>query len=130
MENNNVGHLVCVCATELMNAAVSIHKLHLSITGPGSYAAHKTLNELYDALPGHADNLVEGYQGATGEIVSCENSLPKTLNTVEECLSYITELKENITSLQSKLSNRKIINDLDNAKADLNITAYKLKFLQ
>ena len=35
----------------LMSAAVTFHKLHLKITGFGSFAAHKALNELYDALP-------------------------------------------------------------------------------
>ena len=39
--------MVSACATELMNARTSIHKLHLKVTGEGSFAAHKALNELY-----------------------------------------------------------------------------------
>ncbi len=31
---------------ELMNARTSFHKLHLQVTGDGSYAQHKALNEL------------------------------------------------------------------------------------
>ncbi len=61
----NVDSLTSACVTELMNAAQSFHKLHLKITGTGSYAAHKALNELYDALPGHADDLADGFQGAS-----------------------------------------------------------------
>ena len=48
------------CITELMNAQISFHKLHLKVTGEGSYAAHKALNGLYDAIPDLADTLVEG----------------------------------------------------------------------
>lgn len=55
-----VDAMVASCVTELMNAATSFHKLHLKVTGPGSYAAHKALNRLYDALPDHADTVAEG----------------------------------------------------------------------
>ena len=51
-------------AYELMEAAVTFHKLHLKVKDLGSYAAHKALNDLYEALPGHADDLAEGFQGA------------------------------------------------------------------
>ena len=61
--------MTAACATEMMNAASSFHKLHLKITGPGSYAAHKALNNLYDALPDHADSLIEGYQGASEKLL-------------------------------------------------------------
>jgi len=37
-------------ASELLNAAVSYHKLHLKVTGTGSFAQHKALNEIYDWL--------------------------------------------------------------------------------
>jgi len=128
--DDGIGYQVGHCATELMNAAVSVHKLHLSITGPGSFAAHLALKDLYEALPGHADDLVEGYQGAACELVTCENSVPKTLNSVEDCLSYIKELKDTITNLQAMLSYSEVINDLDSTKSTLNSAAYKLKFLQ
>jgi DNA-binding ferritin-like protein len=36
-------------AVELMDAATKFHVLHLTVTGAGSYAAHKALNNLYDA---------------------------------------------------------------------------------
>mgnify|MGYP003638144918 FL=1 len=48
---------------ELMNASTSFHKLHLSVTGDGSYAQHKALNDLYDGLPELADTIAEGMQG-------------------------------------------------------------------
>jgi len=61
---NTLEARTAMVVSELMNAATSIHKLHLKVTGPGSFASHKALNELYDALPGHADTLAEGFQGA------------------------------------------------------------------
>ena len=63
--NSSLETSTAACVSELMNAATSFHKLHLKITGLGSYAGHKALNEIYDALPGHADDLAEGFQGAS-----------------------------------------------------------------
>jgi DNA-binding ferritin-like protein len=37
----------------------SIHQLHLKVSGPGSYAAHKALGDLYEGLPGLIDS---GYE--------------------------------------------------------------------
>ena len=54
--------------SELLDAATKIHFLHLSVTGPGSYAQHIALNELYDALPDLVDTIAESWQGVTGEI--------------------------------------------------------------
>jgi hypothetical protein len=44
--------------------------LAVASPGAGSYAAHKALNDLYDALPGHADDLAEGFQGAAEKLLS------------------------------------------------------------
>jgi len=122
--------MTAACVSELMNAATSIHKLHLKITGAGSYAAHKALNELYDALPDLADNIAEGFQGATEKLLDCKESSPKILNSVEECLSYIREMSEMINGLQKIMPYTEIVNDLDNIKSALNSAKYKLKFLK
>ena len=117
-------------ASELMNAAVSFHKLHLKVSGVGSFAAHKALNELYDALPGHADDLVEGYQGASETLLTYTESSPKSLNSVENALSYIREIYTKINSLQAVIPYSEIVNDLDNVKSTLNSIKYKLLFLK
>jgi DNA-binding ferritin-like protein len=119
---------------ELMDAATKFHILHLTITGPGSYAAHKALNELYDALPGHADDIAEGYQGATGEIPNYPADMPSyvcapEMTTVKEAISYIEELHTKISKLQDTLTYSEIVNDLDTIKSTLNSAKYKLKFL-
>jgi DNA-binding ferritin-like protein len=117
-------------ATELLNAASSFHKLHLKIKGSGSYAAHKALNELYDALPDHADTLIEGYQGASEMLLSYTETSPKILNTVEEAIVYLRELYNKVNMLQSKMSYSEIINSLDTLKDSINVAKYKLIFLK
>jgi DNA-binding ferritin-like protein len=114
---------------EMMNAATQIHVLHLTITGDGSYAAHKALGDLYDALPGLADSIAEGYQGVTGQILDYpEVSVPR-MKTVKEVISYIDSLHAKITKLQDSTPYSEIVNDLDNVKSTLNSAKYKLKFL-
>lgn len=122
---------------KLMLSAVIFHKLHLKVSGDGSFAAHKALNELYDALPEHADNLIEGYQGAVERIIECsehptenEKFSNKICNSVEDALSYIRELVCEINELQSILPYSEIVNELDNVKSTLNSAKYKLNFLK
>ena len=119
---------------ELMDAALKFHVLHLTITGPGSFAAHNALKELYDALPDHADTIAEGYQGATGEIPKYPADMPSSvcapvMNTVKEAISYIDQLHSKIGRVQDGCEFSEIVNDLDTIKATLNSAKYKLKFL-
>jgi len=118
------------CVTELMNAATSFHKMHLKITGIGSHAAHGALNELYDALPGHADTLAEGFQGAAEKLLNYEDSAPRVLNSVEESLSYMRDIYQMVNSLQGLMPYSEIVNDLDTIKSTLNSIKYKLLFLK
>jgi DNA-binding ferritin-like protein len=118
------------CVSELMNARTSIHKLHLKIQGVGSYAGHKALNELYDALPDHADDIAEGFQGAAEKLLEYSDSAPRSLNSVQEALAYLRELKEMVTSLQGVMPYSEIVNDLDNVKSTINSIKYKLLFLK
>jgi len=122
--------MTSACVSELMNAATSIHKLHLKVTGLGSYAAHKALNELYDALPGHADDLAEGYQGASEKLLTYTEVAPRTLNTVEEGLAYMREMTAMVSNLQAKMPYSEIVNDLDMVKSTINSIKYKLLFLK
>jgi DNA-binding ferritin-like protein len=117
-------------ANELMNARTSIHKLHLKITGEGSFASHLALNELYDALPDHADALVEQYQGAEEVLLTIPDSCPRTLNSKEEGIQYIRDIKQMATELQGKMPHTEIVNDIDTIKSTLNSIKYKLLFLK
>ncbi len=126
----NCDIMTAACATELMNAASSFHKLHLKVKGSGSFAAHKALNELYDALPDHADTLIEGYQGAAEKILDYSEVSPKVLNTVEEAIGYLREMYQMVNNLQSKMPYSEIINSLDTLKDSINSAKYKLLFLK
>ena len=128
--SGSIDSATAACVTELMNAATSFHKLHLKVQGSGAYAAHKALNELYDALPGHADDLAEGYQGAAERILEYTEASPRTLASPTEGLSYIRDLITMVTGLQAKMPYSEIVNDLDLVKSTLNSTKYKLLFLK
>lgn len=52
--------------SKLLEAATLIHKQHLMTTGPGSFAAHEALGEVYGQLEDHADNLAESFMGCQG----------------------------------------------------------------
>ena len=118
--------LIC----EMMNAANSFHKLHLKVTGVGSYSAHKALNDLYDALPGFADSIAEGYQGAAETILNYTECAPRVLNTVDEGIAYIREMYDMVCALQDIMCYSEISNELDNVKSTLASTKYKLLFLK
>ena len=122
--------MTAACVSELMNAATSFHKLHLKVTGTGSYAAHKALNDLYDALPGHADDLAEGYQGASEKLLSYTDVLPRSLSSVEDGISYLRDMYAMVTSLQAKMPYSELVNSLDTVKDTIASAKYKLIFLK
>lgn len=129
-KGGSIDTMTAACVSELMNAATSFHKLHLKVTGMGSFAAHKALNELYDALPDHADDLAEGYQGASEKLLDYSEIAPKTLDSVSEAISYIRDMVNMVSNLQSKMPYSEIVNELDNVKSTLNSAKYKLNFLK
>lgn len=115
---------------ELLDAAAKFHILHLIVRGTASYAQHKALNELYDALPDLADGLAESWQGATLSIPNYPTVKAPDLGSVEEAISYIKALRDKIEKVQKSIDYSEIINDLDTIKTELNSTVYKLKFLK
>lgn len=128
--SNNCETQTSDLVSEFMNAAVSFHKLHLKVTGVGSYAQHKALNELYDAMPEHADTLAEAYQGAAECLMTYTEKAPRSLNSVDEAIAYANELKNMTSALQSMMPYSEIVNDLDACKSIINSIKYKLLFLK
>ena len=127
---SSIDTMVSACAVELMNARNSFHKLHLKVTGEGSYAAHKALNTFYDQLPDFVDTLMEGYQGVAEKILVCKDVAPRTLDNVADGVSYLRDIYAMITKLQAKLPYSEIVNNLDLVKDAINSTKYKLLFLK
>ncbi len=116
-------------ATEMMNAAISFHKLHLKVTGAGSFAAHTALGEFYEGLHSHADTLVEGYQGVSEKLLSYKESPIRTLDTVADGVGYLRDLYNTVNKLQAMMPYTEIVNNLDLVKDSINSTKYKLIFL-
>jgi DNA-binding ferritin-like protein len=122
--------MVAACASELMSARNAFHRLHLKVTGPGSYAAHVAIGDFYDGLPGHSDTLVEGYQGTAEKILTLKDVAPRTLDDVADGVAYLREIYGMITKLQGMLPYSEIVNNLDLVKDSINSTKYKLLFLK
>lgn len=128
-EMQKVDKMTSALVQELMNAATSFHKLHLSITGEGSYAQHKALNKVYDALPDLADTIAEGYQGACEVLLSYEPEGPAVLNSIEDAIEYIRQVKMQVEELQAVMPHSEVVNNLDLVKDVINSGKYKLLFL-
>ncbi len=127
---SSLDNMTASCATEMMNAAISFHKLHLKVKGDGSFAAHKALGEFYEGLHGHADTLVEGYQGVSEKLLTYKDMPVRTLDTVADGVSYLRDLYNTINKLQGMMPYSEIVNNLDLVKDSINSTKYKLLFLK
>jgi DNA-binding ferritin-like protein len=109
--------------------AVSIHQLHLKITGPGSFAVHGALGEFYETLPGLIDAVAEQYQGAREKLLEYPTVSPYKCGTVQEAISHIKELYTQIVELQKIMPFSEVVNQLDEVKSLISATKYKLMFL-
>lgn len=127
---SSLDNMTSSCATELMNAAVSFHRLHLKVKGDGSYAAHKALGDFYEGLHDQADTLVEGYQGVTEKLLSYTDLPIRSLETVSDAVAYLRDMYNVINKLQGMMPYSEIVNNLDLVKDSINGTKYKLLFLK
>jgi DNA-binding ferritin-like protein len=127
---SNVDIATSNLVVEMMNAGTKLHITHLLVTGVGSFSAHKALNEIYDALPEHADTIAEAYQGATEKLLSYGEVSVPTIKTKDEAVAYLRSLYDKINNLQSMMPYSEIVNELDNIKSSINSAKYKLIFLQ
>lgn len=114
---------------EMMSASVSFHNLHLKITGPGSFSAHKALGDFYEGIQGHADSVAEQYQGARESLLDIPAVYPTTLSSVDEAVQYLRDLSGKVDALQKMMPFSEIVNQLDEVKSLIDSTKYKLLFL-
>lgn len=128
-EMQKVDKMTAFLVQEIMNAATSFHKLHLAVTGEGSFAQHKALNEIYDSLPDLADTIAEGYQGACEVILSYDMEGPVVLSSVEDAIEYMRQMKMQVDELQAIMPHTEVVNNLDLVKDAINSAKYKLLFL-
>jgi len=114
----------------ILTGAVIVHKMHLRVTGPGSYATHKALNELYDTLPDHADGLAEAYQGYKGIILPDVAEVDQKEYLSMTPLEYVEYLIKDVEEERSCFGNvSPLQNKVDELLDTLYSTRYKLKFL-
>lgn len=106
------------------------HMLHLKVTGQGSYAQHKALNEYYDEVPEILDSIAEEYQGHHLRLLEPESIAPPALKTVQEFVSHLDSLYIIIDEAQQVTMCSSLKNTLDEAKSLINTTKYKLHFLE
>jgi DNA-binding ferritin-like protein len=115
----------------ILTSAVIVHKMHLRITGDGSYAAHVALNDLYEDLPEHADEITEKFQGYHGVLITNYPSMDqvsylkmKPLEFVTWLLNYVEEYRTCFGTVSS------IQNLVDELVASISEAKYKLTFLK
>ena len=114
----------------IMTGAVIVHKMHLRETGPGSYAAHKALNKLYDELPEHADAIAETYQGKMGVILPNVSEVDQMEYLKMNHLEYVEYLIKDVEEDRVVFGNCSTMQNLvDELLATLYSARYKLKFL-
>ena len=110
-------------------ARTAFHKLHLNVSGAGSYAAHVALGDFYTGIGDFADAIAESYQGVTMTLLKQVSVEAPILKSVPEAIGYLNTLYASITEMQSACTYSEINNELDNVKSLINSTRYKLTFL-
>ena len=101
--------------------------LHLMQKGPGSYAAHKALGELYEGLDDAADDLAEEYFGAYGLLDTYPD---QEFKTPTDPLKFTKDLYQYVLDNRGKMGkDTHIQNTIDGILTLLSTTAYKLKYL-
>jgi DNA-binding ferritin-like protein len=107
----------------------SVHQLHLKITGPGSFAAHKALGEFYTGMPELVDSVAEQYQGAREKLLEFPSIPPYKCGSVQEAIAHIKDLYTEVAELQKIMPFSEVTNQLDEIKSLIASTKYKLMFL-
>ena len=115
----------------LMASRDQAHIFHWQTNGPGSYAAHKALNDYYDEIPDIVDSLVESYQGKHGIVKGYEPAERFDEYSKDGVIKYFKALATYIDRIYAKFpkEDTNIINQLDTVKDLIYTTIYKLENL-
>ena len=111
---------------KLFEARDYLHLAHLRITGEGSFAGHKALNEAYDGLLELADGIVEAYQGVHGLM---EIKVPQVIAD-NEPVEYLQNLSAYIEINREQFAESWMQNEIDEVQKLIASTLYKLKYLK
>ena len=117
--------------SKLFTAYVQTHTFHLQVKGKGSFAIHMALNELYEAIPGFIDEIVESYQGKYGIITDYKVNNISNFTDKLQIITYLKNLHLFIDNNREKLfQDSDILNVIDEIKTTIKQTLYKLENLE
>ena len=111
----------------LMQTRTLVHVFHLRTKGPGSYAAHMALGELYESLNDHIDTITEAYQGLTNSVLAL-NTFP-SFSSQYDHTKQIREIFDAIESGRKCCNNSTIQNMIDELQGDILSALFKLQNL-
>jgi len=112
----------------LFHSRTQAHVAHLQVQ---SFAAHKALNEYYDAIVDKVDELAEAYQGRYGIIMGYKIPGTKDMADPKAIVSYFETLSKFVMAKRKKLPQDPCLQALvDEIQLLIDSTLYKLKFLK
>ena len=117
--DNDLGELILT----LLHSATNTHILHWQSK---SYAEHKTLGAVYEALPDLVDNLVEAIQGRYDSTIEFPATYHTPADTGKRELHDLSEYFEDKRSVLPQDS--EIQNIADEIQALIDSTLYLLRF--
>jgi len=129
VELPNPVQLMANFISTLFSSRTQAHIFHLQVTGPGSFAAHKALNEYYDEIIGLADGIAESFQGRYSIITGYKGE-GQWIEDISQLIKYFEALcmfveKNRVSLVQDSY----IQNQIDEVVALIESTKYKLSKL-
>lgn len=112
---------------DLLHASTLAHMLHFTQTGPGSFARHQALGELYDGLEDMTDTLTEQYMGCYGVLKSFPDKEFKFQKDPVKFTRGLFEMIEN--GRKSVGDDSSLQNTIDELERLVSTTYYKLTVL-
>jgi hypothetical protein len=110
----------------LMSSRTQAHVFHLQTP---SFAAHKALNEYYDAIIDLIDSYAEMAQGRYGIIRGYV--MPNQIFEDDSVLKYFAGLQKFVDEIRTQLpQDGELNNTVDEISGLISSTIYKLKFLK
>lgn len=112
----------------LMQSRNQAHIYHLSVTGPGSHAAHLALQAYYEGIIPLIDGMVESYQGKYGILRGYKMSA--SIREDDNIVGYFEALCMFVEKARQYIPQDSFLaNQVDTVVELINSTKYKLKYL-
>ena len=125
-EKDSMGSLI----SKLLHSRTQIHTFHLQTKSKSSFAEHMALGGFYDKIGDLIDGLVESYQGKHEIIKGYETSELEDYKNVEQLISYLKNLDNEIEKDRKKIKESYLQNQIDTVQELIYSTLYKLRNLK